>query len=285
MPKRFTGIRLLLIFVGINLVMIFLLVTSMTSAHPWLARVLPGHFESGGDSSGYWVFFALVLLIDALTVMIAGLAMMLPAMLEGASADERRLTRHLVDRGGVSESAKEAIFVSLREEALASHQQAAAGRAILLVGTLFLVLAFFSVSLTFARAVPNGNMFIERPMALLMAPIPLGKTSMTGVPDAAAPAAGLRLNASVHGRDVAAFTVDQVAAAVVLNAPEIYGVHFSSLVHNPDDALFTHFVFAFRTLIGFVLVLTIISVLRRIQRPKAEKKTIESVEAAAEEKS
>jgi hypothetical protein len=34
MPRRFTGIRLLLVFVGINLLMFLTLVTSMTGAHP-----------------------------------------------------------------------------------------------------------------------------------------------------------------------------------------------------------------------------------------------------------
>ena len=42
MPKRFTGIRLLLAYIVINVIMILALITSMTSAHPWLAHVLPG---------------------------------------------------------------------------------------------------------------------------------------------------------------------------------------------------------------------------------------------------
>jgi len=44
---------------------------------PWLARVLPGQFETGVNSSGYWVFFALVLLVDAVTVLLAGLALLI----------------------------------------------------------------------------------------------------------------------------------------------------------------------------------------------------------------
>lgn len=259
MPRRLTGIRLLLVFLGINLVMILMLVTSLTRAHPWLGHVLPGHFESGGNSSGYWVFFALVLLVDAVTVFIAGLGLMLPAMLEGAPADERRLTRHLVDRGGVSEAAKEAIFVALREEAVNTHYQVIVGRMILVAGALFLVVAFFSVSLAFARALPDGQMFLQDGDAVK--------------------------NAFVTMQGFVRYTADQVVAAVALNAPEIYGVRFTSLANNPAYPLFTHFIFAFRTLIGFTLVLVIISLLRRPQRPKAEKKTIQSVEAKlAEEK-
>jgi len=280
MPTRFTGIRLLLAFVGINFVMILMLVTSMTSAHPWLANVLPGQFATGGSASGYWVFFALVLLVDAVTVFLAGLAVMLPAMLEGAPADERRLTRHLVDRGGVSESQKEAIFVSLREEAVAAYRHMVVGRIILWVGAVFLVLAFFSVSLTFARALPNGEMFrVSAGYALQLPLAPDLDKPATIPPD------GIAIkNSQVRGRMIAAFTTDQLAAAVLLNAPDIYGVRFGKLAHNPENPLFTHFVFAFRTILGFTVVLTLISFLRRSQSPKREKKTIESVEAELEEK-
>lgn len=276
MPKRFTGIRLLLIFVGINLIMFLTLVTSMTSAHPWLAHVLPGHFETGTDSSGYWVFFALVLLVDALTVFIAGLALMLPAMLEGGPVDERRLTRHLVDRGGVSEEAKEAIFVALREDAVNAHYQVFVGRTILFAGSLFLIGAFFAVLLTFAHATPDGHMFLK-PAA------PAAAVAQTGTTAACPPRAQPVANKDVRGRAIAAYTVDQVLAAVALNAPAVYGVRFAPVVKGAGVPAFTNFVFAFRIILGFTLVLLIISFLRQPQRPKREKKTIESVEAKLDE--
>jgi hypothetical protein len=273
MPKRFTGIRLLLVFVAINLVMFIMLVTSMTSAHPWLAHVLPGRFETGTDSSGYWVFFALVLLVDALTVFITGLAVILPAMLEGAPVNERRLTRHLVDRGGVSEEAKEAIFIALREDAVNTHYQLLVGRAILFAGALFLAGAFFAVVFTFARATPDGHMFVKPGVSVVSA-------------DKSAPCVTRNqpvLNKDVRGREMAAYTIDQVAAAVALNAPAIYGVRFAPVVKNSGVPMFTNFVFAFRTTLGFTLVLFIISFLRRPQRPPRDKKTIESVEAKLED--
>ncbi len=274
MPKRFTGIRLLLIFVVINLVMFLTLVTSMTSAHPWLSHVLPGNFTSGTDSSGYWVFFALVLLVDALTVFIAGLALMLPAMLERAPVDERRLTKHLVDRGGVSEETKEAIFVSLREDAVNTHYQVFVGRAILFVGAIFLALAFFAVLFTFTRAVPDGKMFVRSNTTYAVAAD--AKLSVTTV-GVAVP------NKAVRGRQIMLFTADQALAAVVLNAPQIYGIQLASITNNLKNPLLTHFVFAFRTLLGFTVVLLIISFLRQPARPKRQKKTIESVEAKLEE--
>jgi hypothetical protein len=274
MPKRFTGIRLLLAFIGVNVVMILALITSMTSAHPWLTHVLPGHFETGADSSGYWVFFALVLLVDALTVFIAGLALMMPAMLEGAPVDERRLTKHLVDRGGMSEDAKEAVFVSLREDAVNAHYQVFVGRAILFAGAIFLALAFFAVTLTFARAVPTGQMFVKSNITVAVSADE--KVSLT--------AWGLPIpNKAIRGREIMMFTVDQALAAVALNAPQIYGVQFAPMTNNLKLPLFTHFIFAFRTILGFTLVLIIISFLRQPARPKREKKTIESVEAKLEE--
>jgi hypothetical protein len=273
MQKKLTGIRLLLIFVGINLVMFLMLVTSLTSVHPWLAHALPGHFESGTDFSGYWVFFALVLLVDALTVFIAGLVLMLPAMLEGAPVDERRLTRHLMDRGGMSEEAKEAVIVALREEAVNAHYQVFAGRAILFAGAVFLVVAFFADVLAFARATPDGHMFVQPGIAAALTGdgIPC---SIRGLPVA---------NRDIRGREIAAYSVDQVLAAVALNAPAIYGVRFAPVVKNSGEPLFTHAVFAFRTVLGFTLVLIIISFLRRPQRPSREKKTIASVEAKLDE--
>jgi hypothetical protein len=274
MPKRFTGIRLLLVFIGINLAMILMLVTSMTSAHPWLSHFLPGRFETGTDSSGYWVFFALVLLVDSLTVFVAGLSLMLPAMAEGAPLDERRLTRLLVDRAGMSEDTKEAVFVALREDAVGAHRQLLVGRSVLFAGAVFLAIAFYAVVLTFARAMPDGEMFVW-PDATSVA------TTANSVKVTAGRIAVK--NKEVRHRDLVAFTADQVAAATALNAPAIYGVRFASVVHNRHVPLFSHFVFAFRTILGFTLVLLVISFLRRTERPRPAKKTIESVEAKNED--
>src|SRR5438045_1028698 len=98
--RGFTAIRLLLVFVAVNTLLFAMLVTSMTSEHPCLARVLPGQFGAGVNSSGYWVFFAFVLLVNALTVLLAGILLVVPAMRDGDSANESRVARHLVDRGG-----------------------------------------------------------------------------------------------------------------------------------------------------------------------------------------
>ncbi len=280
MPTRFLGIRLLLIFVAINLIMFLMLVTSMTSAHPWLANVLPGHFETGVNSSGYWVFFALVLLVDAVTVLAAGFVLLVPAMRDGASLDERRLARHLVDRGGVSETAKELVFVAMREEVVFAHYQMLVGRAILLAGVIFLGFAFFSVSLTFARALPDGSMYADLSGSMQFNPVTVICENCVVNGSPVIPVQ----NKMVRAWDIQRFTMDQIANAVLLNAPDIYGWHFGTFASNNRNVLYTHFVVAFRIVLFFVLLVIVVSMLRRGVRPVAEKKTIESVEAAAEVK-
>jgi len=231
------GLLLLLVFVAVNTILFAMLVTAMTSEHPWLARVLPGQFGAGVNSSGYWVFFALVLLVNALTVLAAALVLLLPAMRDGAHADEKRLGRHLADRAGLSDDSRESVLGALREEAASSQHQIAAGRLILVAAMVFLVLAFAGVSISFARAIPDGAMFQ-----------PKG-------------------NAEIGMNDVELFTLDQIAGAVLLDAPEIYDWRIGTLTNNPHNALFTNFVFLFRTLLGVMALLLIASLLRRGVKP------------------
>ena len=239
MSRRFTGIQLLLVFVAVNTVMFLMLVTAMTSEHPWLARVLPGQFGAGVNSSGYWVFFALVLLVNALTVLAAALVLLLPAMRDGAHADEKRLGRHLADRAGLSDDSRESVLGALREEAASSQHQIAAGRLILVAAMVFLVLTFAGVSISFARAIPDGAMFQ-----------PKG-------------------NAEISMNDVELFSLDQIAGAVLLDAPEIYDWRIGALTNNPRNALFTNFVFLFRTLLGVMALLLLASLFRRGVKPPA----------------
>jgi len=241
--RRFTGIQLLLIFVAVNIVMFLMLVTAMTSEHPWLARVLPGQFGAGVNSSGYWVFFALVLLVNAVTVVIAGLVLVLPALRDGAHTDEKRLARHLADRGGLSEDSKESVLTALRDDVTSARDQIALGRLILAGGAVFMVLAFAAVSISFARAIPQGQMFVAQN-------------------------ATTKINADVNLNDVEFFTVDQMARGLLLDAPAIYDWRVSPLANNPKNMLFTNFVFAFRTLLGaMALLLLATAVRRRLSKP------------------
>jgi hypothetical protein len=211
MPRRFTGIRLLLVFVAVNTILFLMLVTSMTSAHPWLANVLPGQF--GGDNSGYWVFFALVLLVN--------------------------------DRGGISEEARNSVLAVVREEAASARYQIAAGRAILIAGAIFLVLAFGSVTATVAHALPSDSLFANT--------------------------AGPVSDATVTTNQVWRFTGDQVMGALLLDIPEIYHWYLSDLVNNTSAPVFTSFVFAFRAVLGWVTLATVITLMRSLRLPKPKR--------------
>ncbi len=236
MSRGFTGIRLLLVFVGVNTILFLMLVSSMVSEHPWLARVLPGQFGVGVNSSGYWVFFSLVLLVNAVTVLLAGFALVLPVLTTGGPLNEQRLARLLSSRSGIADDARESCLASVREEAAATRQQVALGRVILVAGIVFVTLAFMAVSLSTARAIPWGHMFADRSGAIVNSTIGLDET--------------LR------------FTADQVSGALLLGIPEIYHRHFIHIVNNIDDPFYSTFVVAYRTIVGFVALIVILTLLR-----------------------
>jgi hypothetical protein len=259
--RGFTAIRLLLTIVAVNTIMFLMLMTSMTSSSPWLARVLPGQFGTGGQTSGYWVFFALVLLVNSVTVLIAGFVLVLPALRDGSTSDETRLARHLVDRGGVSEHAKDAVLLALRQDALASHGQIVVGRAILVAGLLFLVASFASVTLSVAHALPNDSMFVSA-----RSPVQ---------------------NSTITPEGVVRFTADQILGSILQNAPRLYNFEFGQLRNNTANVLFSHFVFVFRISVLLVTLLIFVAFLRRGAAPPKPKKAADVVaeaQAAADSK-
>jgi hypothetical protein len=248
MPRRYTGIRLLLVIVAINIMLFGMLVAAITSEHPWLAGLLPGKFGAGVNSSGYWVFFALVLLVNAVTVLIAGLVLLLPGMRDGAPSDECRLARHLVDCGGVAGESKESVLLALREEAVPRTQ--------IVVG----------------RAPPDDSMFKFQCFE--------GRTLCKARIGGSSDAEYAIKNSDVTRGNIEMFTLDQIAGAVLL---DVYDWRFGSLSNNTQNPLFSHFVFAFRTLVGLVTLLIFVSFGRRRQAPEKPKKVAVVVaEAEAE---
>ena len=216
----------------------------MTSHHPWLATVLPGEFQAGGNSSGYWVFFALVLLVDAITVIAVALSELLPALREMVIADPSLMLMRLGDRKDISDEARSGVLDEMGEELAAARTQLFIGRALLIAGMLFLIMAFGSVTLSFARALPAGSMFVRECV----------HTSAVCAPEAREVA-----NAAVRFGDIRRFTLDQISRAALFGAPEVYDWHIGDLASNPHNGLFSHFVFAFRLLFGLILILTLVS--------------------------
>jgi hypothetical protein len=236
MARGFIGIRLLLVFVGVNTILFLMLVGSMVSEHPWLARVLPGQFGVGVNSSGYWVFFSLILLVNAITVLLSGAALVFPVLTDGGPLNERRLNRLLTNRSGVAEDARESCLVTVREETSAIRQQVALGRAVLLGGIVFLTFAFIAVTFSTARAIPYGHLFA-------------GHT-------------GPIVNSSVSMDTTWRFAADQIADTLLLGTPEIYHRHIIHVTNNIDDPFYSSFVLAFRTLVGLVILIVVLSFMR-----------------------
>lgn len=255
---RFSAIRLLLVFVATNTIMILMLVPSMTSQHPWLAYFLPGQFQEGGNYSGYWVFFALVLLVDAITVIAVALSVLLPALGEVMQGDVETLQRRLTDTSGIPAEARTRLIAQARDELKEAHYQMFVGRSILIVGAVFLVFAFTSVTLSFSRAMPDGDMFVAECLDL--------KAGCPGPREA--------VNKAVKVADIQRFAVDQIAAASLLGAPEIYRWHLGAYANNPHNGLFSHFVFGFRLAFTLILLLVIFSFrlpgLDGVEEPVAE---------------
>jgi hypothetical protein len=236
MTRGFTGIRLLLVFVGVNTILFLMLVSSMVSEHPWLARVLPGQFGVGVNSSGYWVFFSLVLLVNAITVLLAGFALVFPALTDNAPVDERRLTKLLLNRSGINDEARASCLVTVREETAAFHQQVTLGRVVLLSGIVFLSLAFMAVTFSMAHAIPWGHMFESHGVAVA--------------------------NSTIGFDTTLRFTAEQIMDALLLGVPEIYHWHIIHMVNNIDDPFYSTFVLAFRTMVGFVILIVVVTLLR-----------------------
>jgi hypothetical protein len=172
------------------------------------------------------------------TVLLAGFAVVVPAMLEGI-ADEGRLGRLLTDRGGISDDARESCLAVVREEASSARQQISIGRWILAAGAVFLVLAFTAVTHNFLRALPQDALFMG---------------SLGPVPDV-----------TVTTASIWRYTFDQIAGALLLGAPEIYHWHVSDLSNNVADIPYTNFVLAFRIAL-LIVVLAILATLGRSVR-------------------
>ena len=242
--------------------MILMLVPSMTSQHPWLAYFLPGQFQAGGNYSGYWVFFALVLLVDAITVIAVGLSVLLPALGEVLRGDLETLQHRLTDASGVPADLRARLIAQSQADLDANGYQMFIGRSILVAGAIFLVFAFTSVTLSFSRALPQGSMFV---------------TECLDVKAGCAAGSREAVNATVKVGDVQRFAIDQIARVTLVGAPDVYGFHAGIYTNNPGNVLFSHFIFAFRLAFAVILVLVIVS----LRLPKWREKGVDRAEEQA----
>ncbi|HXL99730.1 MAG TPA: hypothetical protein VN932_07345, partial [Rhizomicrobium sp.] len=141
---------------------------------------------------------------------------------------------------------REACIAAVQEDASSARSQIAVGRAILISGAIFLVLAFAAVTITVAHAMPDASMFMT--------------------------ASGPVRNGTITNEQAWRFTGDQIAGALALDIPEIYNWHFGDLANATTSRLFTDFVFAFRAVLGWVGLATVITLVRGIRMGNNGKK-------------
>ena len=233
-------------FGGLNLALGFLLVAYFVGLIPTFAHVLPGDFRHGVASSGLWFFLALAFLANVAGVLVVGFIVIFPALLDGVGVDERRVTRLLTQDAAISREALEACLAVVRAEASIARHRIALGRGIILAGAAALVLAFVAVCTTLVHAPPRKALFI----------------------------AGDHIvdNATVTNGQIWRFTGDQIAGALALDIPELYDFHFGDLENNTQSRIFTDFLFAFRAILGWIGLTSIIVTIRdwRSRPPKGK---------------
>lgn len=222
-------------FAALNAVLALLLIAYFTDAFP-RSHIVPGDFRHGIQSTGLWLFLALILLANVMGVLAVGFIVIFPALLDGVGVDERRVTRLLSDNAAISTEALQVCLAVVRAEAGAARRRIALGRGIILTSAAALVFAFAAVCITLVHAPPRKPLFVAQ--------------------------SHIVNNATVTDGQVWQFTGDQIAGALALDIPELYGFHFGDLENNPQSRIFTNFLFAFRAILGWIALTSIIVTIR-----------------------
>lgn len=227
----------------LNGALLILLLLQIWHPHPWLSRVMPGSFGSGIHSTGLWLFLALLLLANVVAVLIVGFIVIFPALLDGVGVDERRVARILRQNADISPEALGACLDVLHREAAVARRRIAVGRSIIMAAAVALTFSFAFICEALIHAPPRKPLFV---------------TQLHTVE-----------NSQVSDADIWRFTADQIAGALALDIPELYDFHFGALDNNIDSRIFTDFVFAFRAILGWVALTSIIVTIRDWRsRPK-----------------
>ena len=231
--------NLLLTVLIANIVLIGLFVAGEIYRPAMVAVLLPGKaglaFAPG--LTGDWLFAAALVLINAALFLGFGLAGTVHAIRHGLHVSPLRMRALFETRAGFAAAAAETVAIAIQDEQKRELPYVRKAGWILFFGLLL-----FAVSL---------------PLLL-----------RTGL-DAGIGGTPLLVNAqniAVTGADtgtILRYTADQVAGAVLLDAPEIFQVRFAPVVTNPGNVPFAIFILIYRAAIGFGLLLLALAYLRR----------------------
>jgi len=187
---------------------------------------------------------ALLLLANAIIVLIVGAVLIFPVILD-SPADERKFGNLLARHTAISHEIRSAVLAGLRAETDALRQCAHIGRLTVITGAIFLMVAFGSATAVITRVLPSDSILADR--------------------------SGPLLDSKITPEDAWRFTGDQISGALFLDIPELYHWYLADLVNNTKAPAYTTFTFAFRAVLGWVSLVTMITLARsfRLRRRSA----------------
>lgn len=233
------GRNFLIFFLLMNILVVGFFAYAVMKQPHWLPRVLPGAFGpvAAPDLSGNMLFLALLLLGNAALFLIFGLGGTWLGLWAGLRIGPRKLRWLLHDRAGLASDISGVVAEAVQEEEMRELSYLGTARGLLLIGLLLLIVALPAVCIAYGKAAPTGTAMFETSGAAIA-------------------------NSAVSQDAVLRFTGDQLAGALLLDAPEIFHLRATPVETNSVNVLFAIFVLLYRTTIGFGVLVWFIATRR-----------------------
>jgi hypothetical protein len=234
MAKHLSVMRFLSAVLLLDIVLIGLVFVSGPKAYAFLSGFLPGTFGPGmgPGMTGNHFLGALILLLDALLFLSGGFIALVNAARNTLMIGSNGVWRLLRGIAGLSREDVAAASFAVAEEQKAEIHIVRIGRDLVWIGAVLLLLAFPAVCFTYAHADVQGAPLLQD-------------------------AGGAVANTALSVEDVAVFTVDQLADAVLLDIPRVFQLHVTALTPAHNHVWLRPFVLLFHIL-GKLVVLAIL---------------------------
>jgi hypothetical protein len=215
----------------LDIVLLALLSFSGTEADAVLAGLLPGHFGPGMGTAmtGNRMLGALILLLNALAFVGVGFNTLLRASRHGLVAGSGGVWRLLYGTAGQSRNDIATASLALVEDQRSEIHKLLAGRTLIVIGAVLLLLAFPALCFTYAQADAKGASLLR---------------------DADGPVA----NAAITAGHAVLFGADQFLDSVLLDVPRVYDLHLSPLRPAADHAWMRPLVLGFHILAKLIVL-------------------------------
>lgn len=206
---------------------------------PDLLHALPGEFgpRLSPDLSGNMLFLALLLLANAALFVVFGLGGTWHAMWAGLRIRPSKLRWLLHERAGLASDISGVVAEAIQEEEKSELGYLGIARGLLTIGLILTVLSLPALCIAYAKASPSGNAIFES-------------------------AGTATANSGISQDTVLRFTADQLAGALLLDAPEIFHWRATPVETNSANILFAMFVLLYRTIIGLGVLVWFVAMRR-----------------------